>query len=136
MKDCVMCKIIQNEIPSYKIYEDDFVLAILDISQTTCGHTLVIPKEHTVSLLETNATIAQHLLSVTAELAKEITQKLHAPGCNVLTNAHKAAGQEVMHTHIHIIPRFENDSVKISLPSSVPSQEKLQDIWNILMKKQ
>jgi len=126
MAETIFSKILSGEIPSYKIYEDDTVYAFLDIAQITTGHTLVIPKKPSLSLLETDDAIAQEVFLVATKLAKKIVKALHADGCNILTNAHEVSGQEVMHFHVHIIPRFSSDDgFKMSLTSSQPTTEQL-----------
>lgn len=108
---CVFCSIINHEIPSKVVYEDDLVLAILDISQVTKGHTLVMPKKHVDNLLECDDETAAHLIQVVRRLAKRIQEKTGAPGINILNNNGEAAGQTVNHLHFHIIPRYsENDA--------------------------
>lgn len=106
---CVFCKIINNEIPSKKVYEDESVLAILDLSQLEKGHTLVIPKKHYDTFLECDKDTIDHVIEVTQKLAIKIKNNLSADGVNVLNNSYAAAGQSVMHTHFHIIPRYNND---------------------------
>ena len=111
---CIFCSIINNEIPSYKLYEDDDVLAFLDISQTTFGHTIVIPKKHVTNILECDDETYEKLMKVIKQLATKIYQKTNAKGINILHNANEAAGQTVMHMHYHIIPRYdENDKLNI-----------------------
>lgn len=108
---CVFCSIINHEIPSKVVYEDDLVLAILDISQVTKGHTLVMPKKHVDNLLECDDETAAHLIQVVKRLAKRIQEKTGAVGINILNNNGEAAGQTVNHLHFHIIPRYsENDA--------------------------
>lgn len=106
---CVFCKIINNEIPSKKVYEDDSVLAILDLSQLTYGHTLVMPKAHYSTLLDCPLDVKNKLINVTTSLANKIKTNLNAEGVNIVNNSGEAAGQTVMHTHIHIIPRYQGD---------------------------
>lgn len=106
---CIFCKIINGDIPSKKVYEDDDVLAILDISQATKGHTIVLPKKHYANLLEISTNEYIKVMSKAKDLAEMITTKLNADGCNILNNCKEAAGQTVMHYHIHIIPRYNND---------------------------
>ena len=108
-KDCIFCKIVQKDIPGKIIYEDDVCLAFLDLSQTTDGHTLVIPKKHYKNILEVNDETLTHLIVVTKKLANKIVKNLNANGVNILTNANEIAGQTVMHFHIHIIPRYNQD---------------------------
>lgn len=109
MTDCIFCKIAQKNVPGKIIYEDDICLAFLDLSQTTDGHTLVIPKKHYENILEVDNEILSHLMIVTKNLANKIIKKLNAKGVNILTNANEIAGQTVMHFHIHIIPRYNLD---------------------------
>ena len=111
---CIFCKIINKEIPSSIIYEDADVLAILDLAQTTLGHTLVMPKKHYANILEIPDDELAHLMSIVKMLAKRISDKLGAKGFNLLVNTNEVAGQTVMHLHVHIIPRYdENDTIKI-----------------------
>ena len=109
---CIFCSIIDGSIPSSKVYEDDDVLAILDLSQTTLGHTLVLPKKHYDNILEMPNDEAMKLFGRAQDIAKMLVDKLNAKGCNILINTNEVAGQSVMHAHIHIIPRYdENDTV-------------------------
>ncbi|MCI5773235.1 MAG: HIT family protein [Erysipelotrichaceae bacterium] len=111
---CIFCSIINNEIPSYKLYEDENVLAFLDISQTTFGHTIVVPKKHFTNILDVDPDTYCQLMKVVKELACKIQTKTNAKGINILHNANEAAGQTVMHMHYHIIPRYdENDKLEI-----------------------
>lgn len=110
---CVFCEIIKGNIPSKKVYEDNDVLAILDISQTTYGHTLVIPKKHYENYLQMPEDEFKNLMAKTAILAKKLYKNLDAKGINALINTNEVAGQTVMHTHVHLIPRYDNnDSIK------------------------
>ncbi|WP_314795198.1 HIT family protein [Eggerthia catenaformis] len=115
MDNCIFCKIVNKEIPGKIIYEDDICLAFLDLSQTTDGHTLLIPKKHFKNVLETENATLSHMIIVAKNLANKIVKKTGAQGCHILTNANEAAGQTVPHFHIHIIPRFnESDSISIN----------------------
>ena len=109
---CVFCKIINGDIPSKKLYEDNDVLAILDISQATKGHTLIMPKKHYDNLLEIKDEDYQKVMLVAKRVAKKINEIYHPAGINMLNNCGEAAGQSVMHFHVHIIPRYESNDVK------------------------
>lgn len=110
---CVFCDIIDGKIPSKIVYQDDDVLAILDISQTTKGHTLVIPKKHYANVLEMPKDEFSNLISKVQVLANKIVNNLNANGCNILINTNEIAGQTVMHAHVHIIPRYnDSDTIK------------------------
>lgn len=111
---CIFCEIINGNIPSSKVYEDDDVLAILDLSQTTKGHTLVMPKKHYQNILEIPQDELANLIIKVQEIAKKVIANLGAKGFNILVNTNEVAGQSVMHLHVHIIPRYdENDTIEI-----------------------
>ena len=109
MTDCIFCKIIAGDIPSYQLYEDDDVLAFLDITQTTKGHTLVVPKKHIRNVLEMSAEEAATLFAKIPQIAAHITETLGASGMNILQNNEAIAGQTVFHAHVHLIPRYGKD---------------------------
>ncbi|WP_078381547.1 HIT family protein [Sutcliffiella halmapala] len=106
MQDCIFCKIIEGDIPGAKVYEDEHVLAFLDISQVTKGHTLVIPKVHKKDIYELTPDIAANLFKAVPKIAKSIQNQFHPIGLNLLNNNGEDAGQSVFHYHIHIIPRY------------------------------
>ena len=114
---CIFCKIINGEIPSKKVYEDDDVVAILDISQATKGHTLVLPKKHYANILEIEDDAFIKVMNTTKMLAKKISKNLNAEGVNILNNCNEAAGQTVMHFHVHILPRYKDDDLKLEFTS-------------------
>lgn len=108
--NCIFCKIINKEIPSKIVYEDDDVLAFLDLSQLTYGHTLVVPKKHYDSFLEISDSELTILMPKVKKIANMVVSKIGAKGANIVTNAGEAAGQSVKHIHFHIIPRYgKND---------------------------
>ena len=111
--DCVFCKIVAGELPSYKIYEDDLVLAFLDINPINIGHTLIIPKKHYHSTLETPDELIKHIAVIVKRLAQAIVIATEADGCNIGINNGEASGQIVFHTHWHIMPRFKNDGYQL-----------------------
>ncbi|MFR9256136.1 MAG: HIT family protein, partial [Merdibacter sp.] len=104
---CVFCDIIEGKIPSSKIYEDDTVVAFLDLSQVTKGHALVVPKAHYDHFLSCDSDTLAHLMQVAQKLANHIMQVTNAAGMNILSNVNEAAGQSVMHFHVHLIPRYD-----------------------------
>ena len=109
--DCIFCKIIKGEIPSSMVFDDEKVVAFLDINPVHKGHTLVIPKEHYENLIKTPDEIVGEIWKVTKKIGKAVKEAIQADGINFGVNNGKAAGQEVFHTHIHIIPRFEGDEL-------------------------
>ena len=109
---CVFCKIISGEYSSSKIYEDDKVLAILDLSQATVGHTLVMPKAHYENIFDLDTDVAGHLLKVVKQISNHYQKVIpNIKGINLLNNNGTKAGQTVMHYHMHIIPRYEDDDL-------------------------
>ncbi|AKP46306.1 MULTISPECIES: HIT family protein [Bacillus] len=106
MSDCIFCKIMNGEIPSAKVYEDENVFAFLDISQVTKGHTLVIPKIHKKNLFELTPEIAGSLFQAVPKIANAIQEAYQPIGLNLLNNNGEAAGQSVFHFHIHLLPRY------------------------------
>lgn len=108
MHNDVFCKIVRGEIPSYKLYEDETVLAFLDISQVTKGHVLVIPKDHYDNFLSTPHDVMHKVMDVAQRIGQVLIKFMNAKGVNILTNNYEAAGQTVMHFHVHVIPRYES----------------------------
>ena len=108
---CIFCKIINNEIPCYKVYEDDKVLAFLDIKPLNPGHTLVIPKKHYSDLGEINDEDLIALIQAVKKVGELIKEKLGVGGYNVSENNGAVAGQEVPHLHFHVIPRQTGDGL-------------------------
>lgn len=110
---CVFCKIASGEFSSHKIYEDEKVLAILDLSQATKGHTLVMPKKHYENIFDLDEETSKHLFNVVRIISKHYNEiDKNIVGINLLNNNGSAAGQTVMHYHMHILPRYENDDLK------------------------
>lgn len=110
--DCIFCKIIAGSIPSDKVYEDAAVLAFLDIAPISRGHTLIIPKSHYPDLVSTPAAITNSMMLALRKIAPALGQVTGAPDFNVGINHGPAAGQIVMHTHFHLIPRRSNDGLR------------------------
>ncbi|MFO8016859.1 MAG: HIT family protein [Candidatus Woesearchaeota archaeon] len=111
--DCIFCKIINGEIPSSKLYEDDLVYAFLDIQPVNRGHTLIIPKEHHKDLLETPEETIDAMFRAVKKVAPAVIRGVNADGFNLGMNNKEAAGQVVFHAHLHIVPRFKDDGLKL-----------------------
>ncbi|MRG86934.1 HIT domain-containing protein [Salinibacillus xinjiangensis] len=109
MSDCIFCKILDGELPSAKVYEDEDVYAFLDISQVSKGHTLVIPKNHTENIYETDEETAQKVFARIPKIANALQKTYEPKGMNILQNNGEFAGQTVFHLHIHLIPRYDNN---------------------------
>lgn len=108
MNNCIFCKIINKEIPSNVVYEDEDFLAFLDIAKSTNGHTILIPKKHSKNILECDDDLLAKMIVVAKRIAQKFIDKLGAEGCNILTNCNEVAGQTCFHFHIHIIPRYND----------------------------
>lgn len=133
--NCIFCKIINGEIPCYKVYEDDKVLAFLDISQASKGHTLIVPKTHFANMLECDEETVAYMYKIANKLGNQIVNSLGAKGMNILTNINEVAGQTVKHFHIHLLPRYnDEDGVKIDFISSNPSKEDLESVLKLIIK--
>jgi histidine triad (HIT) family protein len=104
--DCIFCKIVNGEIPCAKVFENEQVLAFLDISQVTKGHTLVIPKTHKENVFELTPELSQNIFKVVPNIANAIKKQFSPIGLNLLNNNGEHAGQSVFHFHLHLIPRY------------------------------
>lgn len=123
MEECIFCQIVAKQVPAKVVYEDENCLAFLDINPLAAGHTLVIPKKHTKNILEIDEATLKHLICVVKKLSENIKGKLQADGINIFQSNEKAAGQEIHHFHIHIIPRKLEDGLE------------LQKYWAMKIKK-
>ncbi len=112
---CIFCKIAQGEIKSEFVAETNNFFAIRDIRPLSHGHTLIIPKKHFVTLLDIPNNLGQELLEIEKKVSGELLDKKLGDGFNLLMRNLKVAGQEVMHAHIHVIPRNEDDGI-VALP--------------------
>lgn len=110
----IFTRIIEREIPAHIVYEDEKVIAFLDISQATKGHTLVVPKEAYSNLYEMPEELASDVMKVSIRLAKAIKKAFNPEGLNLLNNNGEIAGQSVFHFHVHLIPRYEKNDVLFS----------------------
>jgi len=107
--DCIFCSIVDGDIPARTVHETDDVLAFLDANPLAPGHTLVIPKAHAQNVGDLDDDLASDLFAAVTELTPRVQAAVDAEGANVGINDGEAAGQEVPHVHVHVIPRFEGD---------------------------
>ena len=119
MENCIFCKIIAGDIPGHVLYEDDHVLVFLDISQTTKGHTLVIPKLHRVDVFEMKPHEMEKIFSIVPKIATILKEAFGCTGLNVVNNNGESAGQTVFHYHVHLIPRYGNDGFGIRFANNM-----------------
>lgn len=111
MEDCIFCKIAGGIIPSYKVAENDVAYAFLDIHPANSGHTLVIPKRHAENVFETTLEEWRGMQDLVHELSIAVEAATEAHGLNIKMNNRVHGGQDVMHAHVHIVPRFKGDGV-------------------------
>jgi len=139
MKDCIFCKIIEGDIPSRKVYEDEDVIAILDVSQVTKGHTLVISKDHVRNIFDYSDELAADVFSKIPRIARAV--KNFDPDCkglNLLMNNEEIAGQSVFHGHVHLLPRYDETDgfgLKWETHSDDYSDEELDEIMTAVKKE-
>lgn len=110
-EDCVFCKIIEGEIPSYKVYEDDKTVAFLDAEPVSKGHTLVIPKEHVENIHDAEG--MEYMWDSIVKVANAVKEAFDAKGINIDQNNGAVAGQEVFHMHFHVTPRYTGDEIEL-----------------------
>lgn len=111
--DCIFCKLANGEIPTNSIYEDDDFKVILDLSPASRGHSIILPKTHADNLYELPEDYCSRIMGVAKKCATAMKNTLGCDGLNVLQNNGKAAGQTVFHLHVHLVPRYKDDTVQI-----------------------
>jgi histidine triad (HIT) family protein len=123
--DCIFCKVVAGEIPSHKIDEDDKTLAFMDINPWTRGHALVIPKEHSRNVYDVDPAdlAAAHITA--QRVAKRMRERLNCDGINVLQSSEPVAMQTVFHTHVHVIPRYSDDGLRLPAHPQPAEHEEL-----------
>ena len=133
MENCIFCKIAAGEIPSNTIYEDESFRVILDLGPATRGHALVLPKNHYADLYEIPEDVLAEAAKVAKKVAGTMKEKLSCDGLNLVQNNGEAAGQTVMHFHLHIIPRYKDDGQHILWKPTSPSPEELTAIKDTIV---
>lgn len=128
--NCIFCKIANGEIPSRTVYEDEDFRAILDLGPATSGHTLILPKDHAGDLYELPEETAGKVLPVAKKVAALLKERLGCQGLNLVQNNGELAGQTVMHFHLHVIPRYEEDGQKILWNPTQPAAEELDEVYH------
>ena len=113
-EDCIFCKIITGEIPSFKIYEDDATYAFMDINPAHDGHALVIPKEHAKDLHAVSEEAIAKTVVAAKKIAAAVEKSVRPGGINLVQCNGEAAGQSVFHFHVHVLPRREGDELKMN----------------------
>ena len=128
--DCIFCKLANGIIPTNSLYEDDIVNVIFDANPASEGHVLILPKEHFDNIYSLDDKTAAHVFQVAVKVANAINDSLHPVGLNVVQNNGEVAGQTVFHFHMHIIPRYENDTVNSGWKPGSITDERIKEIKN------
>ena len=132
--DCIFCKIANGEIPSRTLYEDEDFRVIFDISPASKGHAIILPKKHAANIFEISEEDASKIYVVAKKVATALSDELQCDGINILQNNGETAGQSVFHLHMHIIPRYKDDTVNIKWKPGVPDEELLDRLSGKLKK--
>ena len=132
--NCIFCKIAAGEIPSETVYEDEQFRAILDLGPASAGHTLILPKAHFKDVTEISDEYAANVLKVAAKLGKAMKKGLGCEGFNLVQNNGEAAGQTVMHFHMHVIPRHAGDDVQVTWKQGETESESLKALADAIKK--
>jgi histidine triad (HIT) family protein len=126
--DCIFCKIVAGEIPSHQVQEDEHTIAFMDLNPWTRGHALVVPKRHSRDLLEIADDDLDHVARAAKRLAQRMKDRLGCDGINLLNSCGEAAWQTVFHFHIHVIPRYEDDPLRLPTRPQEASPDELAKV--------
>jgi len=130
--DCIFCQIAKGKIPSATIYEDRHFRVMMDINPATKGHCLIIPKEHFDNIYDLDGETAGRLFSLATCIARALRDALGCDGMNIVQNNGTIAGQTVMHFHLHLIPRYEGDEVKVGWVPHESDKEELEKLRKLI----
>ena len=117
--ECIFCDIIEDRAPAETVFEDDETLAFMDINPANPGHTLVIPKRHVRDIYELDGETAAVVMKTTVKVARAVKMALQPDGMNLVQSNERAGGQEIFHFHMHIIPRWYGDGLRLARPPEV-----------------
>lgn len=131
-EDCIFCKLANGVFPTNSIYEDEDFNVILDLAPASKGHALILPKQHADNLFELPDETASKVFVLAKKLAENMKEKLGCDGLNVVQNNGAVAGQTVLHFHLHLIPRYEEDGQKIAWKPQEASAEALTEVKELL----
>jgi histidine triad (HIT) family protein len=126
--NCIFCKIVGGEIPCSKVYEDEHTLAFMDIGQVNLGHVLVVTKSHADNIYGLTGAQAAQVFQTAARVAKAVKASIKPDGMSIFQANEPAGMQTVFHFHIHILPRYENDGLRVAWPTLNPPRETLDEL--------
>ncbi len=130
-ENCIFCKIANGDIPSATLYEDEDFRVILDLGPASKGHALILPKKHAANLFELPEETAGKALVIAKRIGETLKEGLHADGLNIVQNNGAAAGQTVDHFHIHLIPRYQDDTVNVKWQPGELSETDKEEIMKL-----
>jgi histidine triad (HIT) family protein len=125
--DCLFCKIVAGEVPATRVAEDERTIAFMDINPATRGHLLVVPREHAADLLEIDPEDLAAVAKSAKQLAQRVKDRLHADGVNLLNSCGQAAWQTVYHFHVHVIPRYQGDPLRLPWQPAPGDREEIAE---------
>lgn len=127
---CIFCQIASKQLPTNVVYEDDYVIAFLDIRPSNPGHTLVVPKKHYETLIDVPEEEAAHLIKAVKHVAEGMVAAMNAEGFNILQNNREAGYQLIPHMHFHVVPRFKNDGLQLGniRQGSYKDEQEMKDV--------
>lgn len=128
MENCIFCKIANGEIPAATLYEDEDFRVILDLGPASKGHALILPKTHAANIYELPEELAGKAMILAKKMAEKMTSVLNCDGFNILQNNGETAGQTVFHFHMHLIPRYQGDQVRLGWVPGKLSDEDREEI--------
>jgi len=134
MENCLFCKIIKKEIPCYKIYEDEETLAFLDITPTSEGHTLIIPKKHYENIHDIAEETLKNAMKTTKKISAKLKEKLNATGINIINASGKDAQQSIFHIHFHAVPRYKEDGLNLWFHGRKQEKPDFEEIKNKILQ--
>lgn len=126
--NCIFCNIVEGKIPSYTIFEDEIIKVMMDINPVNNGHLLIIPKKHFTNLMDIDDETLMHIQASAKKMFKLLKDKLNIEGLTLCQN--NEYGQEIKHYHLHLIPRYKNDNVRLC---SNKNKDDVEEIYNKIM---
>lgn len=127
--DCIFCKLVNGDIPSMQVYEDEHTLVFMDIAKDVDGHMVAIPKKHVKNILDCDTQTLHHLMTAVKKVSNHCVNMCHYDGVNLLNASDESAGQSVPHFHIHIIPRKNKDNID-AWPAFGGAHCEIEEIYN------
>ena len=131
-EDCVFCKVLAGELPSEKVYEDEYAIGVMDINPWTRGHAVVFPRKHAKDVFEIEDEELQHVILAVKRLAAKMRATLAPDGINLLQSNGSAAWQTIFHLHFHVIPRYEDDTLELPTRPKPAKPDELAEVAGVI----